>query len=196
MILYITSHKTGELLGTRESVKDIKNHDRVVIPPYHTPNAYPSHKLSDNEYWALLDKNGKPVRNCQDGGWGKKERQVKVTAYLKTEGTKTREFDDKSLVDDNYTLEKPSTPWDEWIDNAWETNKSNKYIAEYDQVDNARRAAYRSVSDPLYMEAWRKESQGLTDEAAAFKQQVDAAIALIKAEHPWPTPPANYIPLS
>ncbi len=69
------------------------------------------------------------------------------------------------------------------------TNQSNKYIAEYDQVDSARRVAYREVSDPLYMEAWRKESKGLVDEAAAFRQQADAAVELIQTENPWPTPP-------
>lgn len=191
MILHITSHKTGELLGTRESIEDIKNPDRVVIPPYHTPSAFPSDKLSYNEYWALLDSNGNPVRDYQDGEWVKKERQVKVTAYLKDDGVKTKEFDDKSLVDDNYTLEKPSTQWDEWNGTAWVTNQSNKYIAEYDQVDSARRDAYRNVSDPLYMEALRKEARGLTDDAADFRNQADAAVELIKAENPWPTPPTN-----
>ena len=189
LTLYITSHHTGELLGIREANRDIKQPDRVVIPPYHTPNAYPSDKLSDNEYWALLGSNDEPVRDYQDGGWVKKERQVKVPAYLKADGTQTKEFDDKSLLTDDYTLIKPQTLFDEWINSAWVTNQRNKYIAEYDQVDSARRAAYREVSDPLYMEAWRKESKGLVNEAAAFRQQADAAVELIQAENPWPTPP-------
>lgn len=191
MILYIASHKTGELLGTREANRDIKQPDRVVIPPYHTPNACPSDNLSDNEYWALLDNNGKPVRDYQGGEWVKKERQVKVTAYLKIDVTQTKEFDDKSLVIDDYTLIKPQTSFDEWINNAWVTNQSNKHIAEYNQVDSTRRVAYREVSDPLYMEAWRKELKGLTDEAEAFRQQADAVVELIQAEHPWPNPPEH-----
>ncbi|TCT61934.1 hypothetical protein [Vibrio crassostreae] len=185
--LFITSHNTGELLGTREANRDIKQPDRVVIPPYHTPNACPSDKLSDNEYWALLDSNGKPVRDYQDGVWVKKERQVKVTAYLKADGTQSKEFDDVSLIADDYTQEKPLTQWDEWNGTAWVTNQSNKYIAEYDQVDSSRRAAYRNVSEPLYMEALRKEARGLTDDAADFRNQADAAVELIKAEFPWPT---------
>jgi hypothetical protein len=160
-----------------------------VIPPYQTPTVLPSKSLDDNEYWAFLDSNDKPVRDYQLGGWMKKKRHIKVTAYLKSDATKLKEFDDASLVTDEYTLEKPLTQWDEWIDNTWVTNESNKYIAEYDQVDSARRAAYREVSDPLYMEAWRKESKGLVDEAAAFRQQADAAVELIQSENPWPTPP-------
>ncbi|MDC5720620.1 hypothetical protein [Vibrio europaeus] len=189
LTLYVTSHKTGELLGTRAAVKDVKQPERWVIPPYQTPIGLPNESLDDNEYWAYLDSNNKPVRDHQSGVWVKQKRHIKVTAYLKSDATKHKEFDDASLVTDEYTLEQPVTQWDEWNNDAWLTNQSNKYIAEYDQVDSARRAAYREVSDPLYMEAWRKESKGLSDEAAAFRQQADAAVELIQAEHPWPTPP-------
>lgn len=125
--------------------------------------------------------------------WLVELKPVKVTAYHKL-SHKPKAFDDVSLVTDEYTLEKPSTKWDEWISGSWVTNESNKYISEYDQVDSARRAAYRSVSDPLYIEASRKESKGLTDEAAVYRQQADAAVELIKSKHPWPTPPTTSIP--
>ncbi|WP_216599464.1 hypothetical protein [Vibrio hepatarius] len=189
--LYVTSHQTGELLGNREAVRDVKRPERWVIPPYHTPTAPPKESLDDNEYWAFMDSNGQPVRDYQLGGWMKKKRHIKVTAYLKSDATKQKVFDDVSLVTDEYTLEKPLTQWDEWINDTWITNEANKYIAEYDQVDSARRSAYREVSDPLYIEAWRKESKGLVDEAAEFRQQADAAVELIQAENPWPTPPTN-----
>lgn len=90
-------------------------------------------------------------------------------------------------IKEGFTSNKPITTFDEWNGTAWVTNESNKYIAEYDQVDSARRAAYRNVSDPLYMEALRKEARGLTDDAADFRNQADAAVELIKAEFPWPT---------
>lgn len=187
MILYITSHKDGRLLGTREAEKDIKQPERLVIPPYQTPNDLPRESLDVYEFWAYLDKNNKPVRNYQLGAWVKQKCHVKVIAYLKNDATKQQEFDDVSLISDDYTKEKPLTQWDEWNGTAWVTNQSNKYIAEYDQVDSARRAAYRNVSDPLYMEALRKEARGLTDDAADFRNQADAAVELIKAEFPWPT---------
>lgn len=191
LTLYVTSHQTGELLGTREAVKDVKQPKRWVIPPYQTPTVLPNERLDDNEYWAYLDSNNKPVRDYQLGVWVNKKRYIKVTAYLKTDATKHKKFDDASLVTDEYTLEKPLTQWDEWINDVWITNEGNKYIAEYDQVDSARRSAYREVSDPLYMAAWRKESKGLVDEATDFRQQADAAVELIQAKNPWPTPPTN-----
>ena len=191
LTLYVTSHQTGEFVCIRNAVRDVKQPERWVIPPYQTPNPMPDEKLGDNEYWAYLDSSDKPVRDYHLGDWVKKKRLVEVIAYLKSNPTKIKKFDDESLITSEYTIEKPATPWDEWINGAWVTNESNKYIAEYDQVDNARRAAYREVSDPLYMEAWRKESKGLIDEATAFRQQADAAVELIQSEYPWPTSPNN-----
>ncbi|MEZ9673707.1 hypothetical protein AB4282_20390 [Vibrio lentus] len=118
--------------------------------------------------------------------WIVELKHVEVTAYHK-QTQEPKQFDDVSLIADDYTQEKPLTQWDEWNGTTWVTNQSNKYIAEYDQVDSARRAAYRNVSDPLYMEALRKEARGLTDDAADFRNQADAAVELIKAEFPWPT---------
>ena len=118
--------------------------------------------------------------------WIVELKHVEVTAYHK-QTLETKQFDDASLVTDEYTLKKTLTQWDEWNGTAWVTNQSNKYIAEYDNADSARRAAYRNVSDPLYMEALRKEARGLTDDAADFRNQADAAVELIKAEFPWPT---------
>lgn len=117
--------------------------------------------------------------------WLVELKLVEVTAYNK-QTQDNKQFDDVSLITDDYTKDKPSTQWDEWNGTAWVTNQSNKYISEYDQVDNARRAAYREVSDPLYMEALRKEARGLTDDAAEFRNQANAAVELIKLKHPWP----------
>jgi len=111
------------------------------------------------------------------------------TVYLKSDCTRIQTIRELGPIDESWTQEKPLSLFDEWINDTWMTNESNKYIAEYNQVDSARRSAYSEVSDPLYMEAWRKESKGLGDEAAAFRQQADAAVELIQAEHPWPTPP-------
>lgn len=195
LTLYVTSHQTGELLGTRDAVKDVKQPERWVVPPYQTPTVLPSEILDDNEYWAFLDSNGKPVRDYQLGAWMKKKRHIKVTAYLKSDATKSKEFDDESLVTDEYTLEKPLTQWDEWINNAWVTNESNKYIAEYNQVDDARRAAYFHVVTPLIDEAKIKRDLIKTPEAIAeadeLEQQALAARQKILAENPWPTPPQS-----
>ncbi len=112
-----------------------------------------------------------------------------TTIYDESDCTKSEVIYELCSIKVVFTPDQPLKELDEWSGDGWITNQSNKYIAEYDQVDSARRAAYREVSDPLYMEAWRKESKGLSDEAEAFRQQADAAVELIQAEHPWPTPP-------
>lgn len=117
------------------------------------------------------------------------EDHIGKVIFDESDCTKFKSVEKLGSIPDGWTDDEPKTPFDERINGIWITNQSNEYIAEYDQVDSARRAAYRDVSDPLYMEAWIKESKGLTDEAAAFKQQADAAVELIKAEHPWPIQP-------
>ena len=114
-----------------------------------------------------------------------------TTIYDESDCIKSEVVSELGPIKKGFTPDKPLTIFDERIRGQWVTNESNKYIAEYNQVDNARRVAYREVSDPLYMEAWRKESKGLADEAEAFRQQADAAVELIQSEHPWPTPPTN-----
>ena len=112
-----------------------------------------------------------------------------MVIYDKSDCTRSEVVSELGPIKEGFTPDKPLTVFDERVNGKWVTNQSNKYIAEYDQVDSARRVAYREVSDPLYMEAWRKESKGLVDEAAAFRQQADAAVELIQTENPWPTPP-------
>ena len=181
MIRHYISSLSGEYIKSQSLAHKVS---------YTTSQPLPDIELAENEYFTMLDTDGKVQYWPDDTGctWQVKTRFEKVTTYHKQTQESTV-FDDASLVTEEYTLEKPSTQWDEWIVDIWVTNESNKYIAEYDQVDSARRAAYREVSDPLYMEAWRKESKGLVDEAAVFRQQADAAVELIQAEHPWPTPP-------
>ncbi|WP_135443874.1 hypothetical protein [Vibrio tasmaniensis] len=117
------------------------------------------------------------------------EDHIGKLIFDESDCTQFKQVEKLGSIPDGWTSGEPKTPFDERINGVWVTNESNKYIAEYDQVDSARRAAYREISDPLYMEAWRKDSKGLTDEAAAFRQQANAAAGLIQAEHPWPTSP-------
>ncbi|TCW22637.1 hypothetical protein [Vibrio crassostreae] len=176
-LAYHYDYKTLIYQG-ESKVHKVAGYDEYILPQFSTWVANPTFDQETEQ--AKFDVNNQK--------WVVELKPVEVTAHNK-QNHKTKVFDDASLVTDEYTLEKPVTQWDEWINDAWVTNESNKYIAEYDQVDSARRAAYREVSDPLYMEAWRKESKGLVDEAAAFRQQADAAVELIQAENPWPTPP-------
>lgn len=189
MILYITSHKTGEFLGNREAAKDIKNPDRFVIPPYQTPNALPIDVLADNEYWAYLDESSKPVRDYRNGTWVKKERQVKVTAYLKLDCTQQKEFDDKTLVNEEYTLDVPKTRFDEWINEEWVTNLQNQYQAQVQQVTDRRAYLYLDV-DRLRNEATSVlEIEGDEAKAEEYRLQANALYLKIRDDNPWPVNP-------
>ncbi|EOW9372158.1 phage tail protein [Vibrio cholerae] len=137
---------------------------------------------------ALAKINGQVV-DVVNGELVIKAPYVKVTAYLKSDCTKQKEFDDVTLVTDYYTLKKPATQFDEWIDDDWVTNISNQYIAEFDQVDNLRRGLYFSMVDPLVSEANIKRLQGKEAEAIELERQAIAAREKIQLDHPWPVNP-------
>ncbi|EGR1278526.1 phage tail protein [Vibrio cholerae] len=137
---------------------------------------------------ALAKINGQVV-DVIDGELVIKAPYVKVTAYLKSDCTKQKEFDDITLVTDDYTLKEPATRFDEWIDDAWVTNISNQYIDEFDQVDNLRRGLYFTMVDPLVSEANIKRLQGKEAEAIELERQAIAAREKIQLDHPWPVNP-------
>lgn len=126
----------------------------------------------------------------QSQAWTVEPKFVEVTAYHK-QTHKTKDFDDASLITGDYTKDEPVTQWDEWINNAWVTNQSNKYVSEYNQTDEIRRQLYSRMCDPLIAEAQIKRLSGNKAEADISEAQALAARAKIQAEHPWPTPPAN-----
>ncbi|AKU42648.1 tail fiber assembly protein [Vibrio phage H188] len=138
MILYITSHKDGRLLGSCDAAMDIKQDGRFVVPPYYTPAQPPGDFLGDDECWAYLDDGGQPVREYNNGSWVKKKKQVEVTAYHK-QTHQAKEFDDRSLVADEYTLNEPPTPYHDFVDNDWLANKEKAANAKRAEINNWRK---------------------------------------------------------
>lgn len=126
--------------------------------------------------------------NKSSQNWQVEAKLIKVAAYHKST-REPKEFDDESLVTDEYVTAKPTTQFDEWIDNAWVTNLSNQYIFEYNQVDDERRRIYAEVINPLELEAQRKERQGDTVLAQDYYNQANAAEIEMKQRHPFPAPP-------
>ncbi|WP_153446922.1 hypothetical protein [Vibrio algicola] len=111
MILY--DAKTGEA---------IRAIDSTIEMPLATDKPQLDVQLDDNQYQSFRDENDNvPYWPTEQSQWVVKERFVKVTAYNK-QTKQSKEFDDKTLVDDGYTLDKPSTQFDEWINDAWVTN--------------------------------------------------------------------------
>lgn len=129
--------ETGEYLRSVDAVKNIKSKESM-IPPYSTPD-FPVAELEENEYHAFLDSNGNAPRDYNYGTWQVKEHFVKVTAYNK-QTKQPKEFDDESLVDDDYTLLKPE-PLQKWSGDKWvqDDDAVTQYNAQNGKVirDNA-----------------------------------------------------------
>jgi hypothetical protein len=113
----------------------------------------------------------------------------KVTAYLKSDCTQQKEFDDKMLVTGDYTLDVPATHFDEWIDDSWVTNLQNQYQAQVQQVTDKRAYLYLDV-DRLRAESKSVlEFDGDEAKAAEYRLQANALYLKIRNDNPWPTPP-------
>lgn len=117
----------------------------------------------DSEY--VEDHRGKTIYNTQDC------TQLKTVEKLGT-------------IDEYWTLLKPTTRFDEWVD-AWVTNESLQYKAELLQVESNRRSLYVNV-DALRSEA---EMHRLQDDEASAVEYDTQAVELylkIRADNPWP----------
>lgn len=128
-------------------------------------------------------------------GWLLKEDYRGLVVYDKLNCVNSKIVSQLGAIEDGWTLKIPQSRFDEWINGAWVTNESNKYIAEYNQVDDARRAAYFQMVTPLIDEAKIKRDLINTPESIAeaeqLEQQALAARLKIQSENPWPTPPSN-----
>ncbi|HAS3149533.1 TPA: phage tail protein [Vibrio cholerae] len=101
----------------------------------------------------------------------------------------TKEIDEQELIPEGWTDKERKTAFDRWIDGEWVTNISDKYIAEFNQVDNLRRSLYFAMVDPLVSEANIKRLQGKEAEAIELERQAIAAREKIQLDHPWPVNP-------
>ncbi|MER2495743.1 hypothetical protein ABS858_06560 [Vibrio neptunius] len=178
-IAYHYDYKTLIYQGESE-VHKVAGYGEYILPQFSTWVANPA-----------FDEETEQVKfDVKNQKWLVELKPVEVTAYHK----KTREskvFEDVSLVTDEYTLEQPLTQWDEWIDDYWVTNLSNKYIHDYAQVDATRSALYTQLTDPLESELARKQRQGKTDEVQMLSERINELEAKIKAENPYPDAPTN-----
>lgn len=156
---------------------------------YHIPrDALQSEPLPPKQGFAVvavLDESGKAI----DSEYIEDHRGT--TIYDESDCTKSEVVSELGPIKDGFTPDKPQTEFDERINGAWVTNKSNKYIAEYNQIDDKRRTLYSQMCDPLKMEAMGLMDEGKEAEALQLKQQALAAKQKIKTENPWPTPPEN-----
>ncbi|ARP40639.1 hypothetical protein [Vibrio syngnathi] len=178
-IYYPIDNKTQEVLNP------VKAEYRGGM--YHIPkDALESEPLPTKQGFAVVavfDESGKAINSKYI------EDHRGTTIYDESDCTRIQTIRELGPIDDAWTQEKPSTQFDEWINGVWVTNQSNKYIAEYNHVDDVRRGLYSQICDPLKSEAIDKADDGYNDEANALKRQAREAKKKIQAEHPWPTPP-------
>ncbi|NRF28921.1 hypothetical protein [Vibrio coralliilyticus] len=169
------------LIYTGESqIHKVSGYDECILPQFSTWVVKPTYDEETEQ--AKFD-----VKNQK---WHVELKPVEVTAYHK-QTQESKVFDDASMVAGEYTLEQPLTQWDEWINDSWVTNVSNKYIHDYAQVDATRSALYTQLTDPLESELARKQRQGKTDEVQMLSERIDELEAKIKAENPYPEAPTN-----
>lgn len=75
--------------------------------------------------------------NLTDCVWQALDKHMAVTAYHKQTKAQ-KEFDDKSLVTDEYTLKEPSTPYHDFNDDEWIANKEKAVSAKRTEINNWR----------------------------------------------------------
>lgn len=184
MLKHFISSVTGEY---------IKSGKISVKMGYTTSQSLPEVVLAENEFFAMLDANGK-VQYWPDDTectWQVKTRFKKVTAFSK-ETKEPKQFDDKTLVPHEYTLIQPPQQYVTWIEELgyWEVDTQAKYEAEVQQVNHTRESLYVQMVDRLNNEAKMiRRVEGDEAKAAEYEAQADAAYLKIRADNPWPIPP-------
>ncbi|MBY8211387.1 hypothetical protein KW541_17145 [Vibrio fluvialis] len=109
--------------------------------------------------------------------------------YDTTDCTLSETVNELGPIKKGFTDKKPKTRWDKWTDGDWVTDLNEKYIADFDHVDNVRRSRYFTMVDPLVSEANIKRLQSKDAEAIELEQQAVAAREKIQLENPWPIAP-------
>lgn len=113
------------------------------------------------------------------------------TVYLKTNPNQSKQIETLGKVDGDYTLDKPITQFDEWVNNAWVTNEQLQYEAKLLQVESTRRALYMNVDALSNEAAMIRVVENDEIKATDYEEQAKALYLKIRDENPWPTPPAE-----
>ena len=124
-------------------------------------------RLIDGQWKQIDDNRDKTIYNCEDCTQSEVEEKL-------------------GSIKEGFTLNEPLTLYDEWIENQWVTNQSNKHIADFNQIDETRRGLYSRACDPLIAEANIKRLQGDEQAALDMEAQALAARVVIQNDHPWP----------
>ncbi|MDW6017637.1 hypothetical protein SBW85_07580 [Vibrio plantisponsor] len=139
-----------------------------------TSKPLPEIELDENEYFAMLDADGK-VQYWPDDTecyWQIKTRFEKVTAYSK-ETKESKQFDDKTLVTDDYTLKQPASSYHTW--NAEQGDWELTATAAAEQLADTLKASKASIDNTssTIAQQWTRFSEEYLEreaQAIAFKE--------------------------
>lgn len=98
-----------------------------------TPLGYDEPLKPQCSSFALLPEYDKSIQELKidlsNDKWNIIKKPQKITGYHKLTQT-TKDFDDKSLIDDDHTDIKPSSEFDEFISGEWVLNEGLKFATE------------------------------------------------------------------
>jgi len=109
------------------------------------------------------------------------------TVYNTANFAESKQVDYLGEIKLGWTLDKPTTEFDTWINGAWVTDTQAEFEANVNRVDNTRRSLYSSMSDPLISEANFERLLNNEEAAVELENQAIAAREKIRTENPWPT---------
>lgn len=162
---------TREIIGHGDTDKWNMPRNVLLVEPLPSKEGFAvvaNADLSGTEY--VEDHRGKTIYNTQDC------KESKTVEKL-------------GVVEEGWTLLKPSTQFDEWIDGAWVTNEQAQYEAHVKQVDATRRSLYLNVDALRNEAAMIRMLEENETKAVDYDEQAKALYLKIRDENPWPEPP-------
>ncbi len=162
MLKHHISPVSGEYIQSQKLVQNVG---------YTTSQPLPDVELAENEYFAMLDDDGKVQYwpDKADCKWQVKTRFEKVTAYS-IDTKESKSFDDKTLVLNDYTLKQPPTTY-------------HTFSVELDDWELTAEAEAKQLADVLQfsINAIDNESASVTAQwsrfAEEYKEREAAALA-------------------
>ncbi|MCG6410505.1 hypothetical protein K6U17_14885 [Vibrio fluvialis] len=156
------------------SGEHIKSQKLAQKVGFTTSQVLPEVELAENEYFAMLDGDGK-VQYWPDDTectWQVKTRFEKVTAYS-IETKEPKQFEDKTLVTDDYTLKQSPTSYHTW--NAEQSDWELTATAAAEQLADTLKASKASIDNTssAIAQQWTRFSEEYLEreaQALAFKQ--------------------------
>ncbi len=168
MLRHYFSDVSGAL---RASIKNRPNNEG-----FSTIQALPDVELAENQYIAMLDANGKvkmwPDKEESGCTWQVKTRFEKVTAY-RIDTKEPKQFDDKTLVTDDYTLTQAPTSYHTW--NAEQSDWELTATAAAEQLADTLKTSKASIDNTssAIAQQWTRFSEEYLEreaQAIAFKE--------------------------